>query len=156
MITLSFLLTVMACHSSRQISGTYHSKFAEVMMFGTTIRLRPDSTLQYVFQGDLIYDSATGHYQVRGNKVFVTFDPELRDSTKLYYRFDNMALHTAMYQGMSISYKLLLYTGHHKLFPTRVETGKKVTRERRYNRRRKFIVFGSHYYRRRFYYKRRS
>jgi len=28
----------------------------------------------YVFQGDLIYDSAAGHYQVCGNKVFVTFD----------------------------------------------------------------------------------
>jgi len=155
-IILSCSLLLFACQSSQEIVGTYHSKFAEVMMFGTTIRLRPDSTLNYVFQGDLLYDSATGHYQVRGNKVFVNFDPEAHDSTKLNYRYDDMPLRTTVYRGVPISYKLLLYPGHHKLFPAYVGTDKKISRARRYNRHKKFILFGSHYYRRRFYYKLRE
>jgi hypothetical protein len=39
-------------------------------MFGTTIRLQPDSTLEYIFQGDLMYDSATGRYQQLAIRVF--------------------------------------------------------------------------------------
>ncbi|MBS1602295.1 MAG: hypothetical protein JST42_06470 [Bacteroidetes bacterium] len=123
-------------------------------MFGTTVRLRSDSTLQYVFQGDLLYDSAAGHYQVRGNKVYVLFDKEVRDTGKLYYRFDNMPLRTATYKGAPVQYKLLLYCGHHKLFPAYAATGKKITSARRYSRRRKYLLFGSHYYSRRYYYRR--
>jgi hypothetical protein len=152
LFSLSFIL--LACHSTRQVAGTYHSKFAEMMMFGTTIRLRPDSTLQYVFQGDLMYDSTTGHYQVRGNKVFVTFDPEHHDSTKLYYRFDNMPLRTTIFDGTPFKYKLLWYIGRDKLFAAYAETNKKITRAKRYNKRRKYILFGSHYRQARFYYRR--
>jgi len=122
-------------------------------MFGTTVRLKADHSMQYVFQGDLMYDSATGHYQVYGNKVYVEFDQELKDTNKLYYRFDIMPQKYAYYPGDTIVYKLLLYIGHHKLFPGHADTGLKITKEKGYSKRRKYLVFGSHYYEKRFYYK---
>src|SRR5450432_4157766 len=57
----------LSCGSSKKISGIYHSKFASLGTFGT-ITLRPDSTIVYVFRGDLLYDSAGGHYQAYGPK----------------------------------------------------------------------------------------
>jgi hypothetical protein len=148
-----FGLTISSCHSTRDISGRYHSRFAELYMFGTTIRLKPDQTMQYVFQGDLIYDSATGRYRVYGDKVYVELDKELKDTFKLYYRFDNIPQRYASYKGDTIAYKMLFYVGHNKLFPAYADTGKKVTRAKAYSRRRRYWLFGSHYYRKRFYYK---
>jgi hypothetical protein len=124
-------------------------------MFGTTIRLKPDSTLQYVFQGDLMYDSATGHYHIYDNKVYVSFNRELPDTNKLYYRFDNMPLKTVTYPGVTIQYKLLLYRGHNKLFPGHLEPEKKITREHGYSKHKKYFLFGSHYFSRKFYYKKK-
>lgn len=122
-------------------------------MFGTTIRLRPDHTMQYVFHGDMIYDSATGRYRAYGGKLYVQFDKEVRDTNKLYYRFDDMPQKYAYFKGDTIAYKMLLYIGRNKLFPSYAETGRKVTRDKAYSKRRKFWLFGSHYYRKRFYYK---
>lgn len=154
---MPFLAIVLfSCGSTRPIAGTYHSRFAELYIFGTTVRLKADSTMQYVFQGDLLYDSATGRYQVHGKRVYLEFDREVRDSNKLYYRFDQMPQLYAYYRGDSIPYKMLLYVGRDKLFPAYAETGRKVTREKAYSRRRRFWLFGSHYYTRRFYYKKRE
>jgi len=152
--SLLLSLALFSCSSSKNISGTYHSKFASLGMFGTTVRLKPESRLQYVFQGDLMYDSATGHYQVYGNKIYVLFDREKKDTNKLYYRFDNMPVKTTIYKGDTIQYKLLLYCGHNKLFPGHFETGRKITTAKGYSRRRKYLFFGSHYHSRRYYYKR--
>jgi hypothetical protein len=157
---VSYLMPALAlalgsCGPARPIAGTYHSKFAELYMFGTTVRLKVDSTMQYIFQGDLLYDSATGRYLVRGNRVYLEFDREVRDSNKLYYRFDNMPQRYAFYRGDSIPYKMLVYVGRNKLFPAHVGTAKKITRAKSYSKRRKFWFFGSHYYTRRFYYKKR-
>ena len=147
-------LALFSCSSSKTITGTYHSKFASLGMFATTVRLKPDSSLQYVFRGDMIYDSATGHYQVYGDKVYILFDKELKDPSKFYHRFDDMPLRTTTYKGDTIQYKLLLYRGHNKLFPGHYATGKKITRARGYSRRRKYLFFGSHYRSKRYYYRR--
>ena len=80
----------------------------------------------------------------------------VRDSNKLNYRFDDMPQLYAYYRGDSIPYKMLLYVGRDKLFPAHAETGRKVTREKAYSRRRSFWLLGSHYYTRRFYYKKRE
>jgi hypothetical protein len=93
------VLTLFSCRSSQHLTGTYHSRFAELMMFGTTVRLKADHSMQYVFQGDLIYDSATGRYLVHGNKVYVEFDKEPVDTNKLYYRYDNMSQKICLLQG---------------------------------------------------------
>lgn len=151
---LLILLAMFSCSSSKNIAGTYHSKFAVHGFFGTTVRLKSDSTLEYVFQGDLMYDSTTGRYQVYDDKLYITFDKESPDTNRLYYRFENMPLKTIIYFGDTIQYKLFYYIGHNKLFPAHVETGKKVSKASGYSKRRKYILFGSHYYERRYYYKR--
>src|SRR5205085_2526607 len=79
-------------------------------------------------------------------KLYLNFDKELQDTNRLYYRFDNMPLKTEVYSGDTIKYKLSYVVGHDKLFPIHVETGKKVTKARKYNKRKKYIFFGSHYY----------
>jgi hypothetical protein len=156
-ITTSFSLLILfglfSCSSTKNIAGTYRSKFAVHGFFGTTVRLKSDSTLEYVFKGDLMYDSTTGHYQIYNDKLYMNFDKELPDTNKLYYRFDNMPLKKLVYSGDTIWYKLFCYIGHNKLFPAHVETGKKVTKARGYSKRRKYIVFGSHFYDRRYFYK---
>ena len=134
-----FLCGVFSCRSTKNIAGTYRNKFSVVRFFGTTIRLTRDSSLQYVFQGDLMYDSATGHYHVFNNRIYINFDKELPDTNKMYYRFDNMPLNTIMYSGDTIKFKLSYYIGHDKLFPIHVETGKKVTKARKYSKRKKYI-----------------
>jgi hypothetical protein len=150
----SLLFGLFACSTSKNIAGTYRSKFAIHGFFGTTVRLKSDSTLEYVFKGDLMYDSTTGHYQVYDDKLYITFDKELPDTNKLYYRFNEMPLKTIAYSSRTISYKLFYYIGHNKIYPAHVETGKKVDRARGYSKRKKFFFFGSHYYDRRYYYKR--
>jgi len=153
-VFLLILCSIFSCGSTKNIAGTYHTNFADLGFFGTTVRLRSDSTLQYVFQGDLMYDSTTGRYTVKENKVYIRFDKEVPDTTKLYYRFDNMPLKTAFVEGDSVLYQSFLYIGHKKLFFAHAETGKKVTKARRYNKRKKYLLFGSHYYKRRWYLKR--
>ena len=149
-----FLCGVFSCNSTKNIAGTYRNKFAVANFFGTTIRLMPDSSLQYVFQGDLMYDSTTGKYHVADNKLYINFDKELPDTNKMYYRFDNMQLKTLVYSGDTIKYKLSYVIGHNKLFPIHIETAKKVTKARKYNKRKKYILFGSHYYDKRYCLKR--
>ena len=150
-IIILLLCGLFSCSSTNNIEGTYCSKFAILNFFGTTIRLMKDSSLQYVFQGDLIYDSVTGHYQVTDKRLFINFDKELQDTSKLYYRFDNIPLKTLVYSGDTIKYKLSFWIGHDKLFPILTEAGKRMTKAKKYNRRKKYIFFGSHYYKRRYY-----
>lgn len=150
---LLFALTLCSCGPSRDLSGRYHSRFAELFMFGTTIRLKPDHSMQYVFKGDMLYDSTTGRYRVYGRKLYVEFDKEIPDTNKLYYRFDNMPQRYAYVKGDTIAYKKLFYIGRNKLFPAYSATGKKITRDKAYRKRRKYWLFGSRIYMKRFYYK---
>jgi hypothetical protein len=150
---LLILCSMLSCNSTKNIAGMYYTNFADLGFFGTTIRLQPDSTLQYVFQGDMIYDSTTGHFTVRDHYVYISFDKEVPDSTRLYYRFDNMPVKRALIEGDSIRYQSFLYIGDNKLFFAHAETGKKVTKATRYNKRKRYLFFGSHYYKRRWYLK---
>ena len=153
---LLFLCGIVSCSSTKNIAGIYRNKFAVANFFGTTIRLLSDSSLQYVFQGDLMYDNITGQYHVTDNKLYINFDKELRDTNKMYYRFDNMQLKTFVRSGDTIKYKLSYYIGHEKLFPIHIDTKKKITKARKYNKRKKYILFGSHYYDKRYYLKRQK
>ena len=84
------VFSMFSCGSTKSIAGTYYIDFASLGFFGTTVRLYPDSTLQYVFQGDLMYDSTTGKYTVRDEKVYTRCDKEVLDTTKLQYQFDSI------------------------------------------------------------------
>lgn len=152
--TLASLLT--ACRTSRDITGTYRSKFATGGFFTTKVQLNADSTLQYVFQGDLEYEKATGHYRVDGNKLYILFDKEVPDSDRPYHQFDVMPVKSITHNGNPIDYQMSLYIGHYKLFPANINTGKKVTRATGYSKRRKYFLWGSHYFKRRYYYKKKG
>ena len=144
-----FLCGVFSCSSTKNITGTYRDKFP-VAGFFHTIRLRQDNSLQYVFQGDLIYDSIIGHYRILNKKLYINFDEELSDTNTMSNLF-NAPIKRIVEFGDTIQYKLSYYIGHDKLFPIHVVTGKKVTKARKYNKRKKFILFGSHYYDKRYY-----
>lgn len=150
---LCLLLEISSCSMSNNITGTYQNKFAILGFFGTTIRLFPDSTLQYVFQGDLMYDSITGHYQVFQNKLYLNFDKEARKTDKSNYQYDDMPLKQDIFPRDTIQFKISYYIGHNKLFPIHFKTGDKITKERKYNKRKKYLLFGSHYYNKRYYLK---
>lgn len=152
--TLAALLS--SCGTSKDITGTYRSKFAVGGFFTTKVQLNADSTLQYIFEGDLEYEKATGHYRVDGNKLYILFDKEEPDSDFPYHRFDVMPLKNVTHNGNRIDYQKILYIGHHKLFPANIDTEKKVTRDQGAFRRRKYFLWGSHYFKRRFYYKKKS
>lgn len=151
---LASLLT--ACSTSNDITGTYRSKFATGGFFTTKVQLNADSTLQYVFEGDLEYEKATGHYRVDGNKLYILFDKEEPDSERPYHRFDVLPVKSLTLNGNRIDYQLSLYIGHHKLFPANKKTGKKVTRDTGYSKRKKYLLWGSHYFKRRYYYKKKA
>ncbi|HEU4554274.1 MAG TPA: hypothetical protein VFS25_15620 [Chitinophaga sp.] len=154
-IFILVLCGAFSCRPARNVAGTYRSKFAVYGFFRTTIRLKPDSTLEYVFRGDLMYDSTTGHYKVIGNKVYINLDQQPTDSYHLHYRFDDLPLKRFVHSEDTIRYKVLCYIGHKKLFPAHTETGKKVTKAKGYSKRKKYLVFGSHFYERRYFYERR-
>lgn len=147
--------TLISCSSSKNLTGTYRSKFATGGFFTTQVQLHTDSTLQYVFEGDLEYEKATGHYRVVGNKLYILFDKEEPDSERPYHQLDVMPLRQVTINGSRIDYQMFLYIGHNKLFPALMKTGKKVTRATGYSKRRKYILWGSHYYKRRYYYKKK-
>ncbi|HVU98360.1 MAG TPA: hypothetical protein VHE34_24215 [Puia sp.] len=147
---LAAMLT--SCGASKNLTGAYRSKFAIGGFFTTDIRLNADSTLQYVVQGDLQYEKATGHYRVFGKKLYILFDKEKPDSEMPYHQFDVMPVKQDTVDGNRIDYQKFLYIGHNKLFPAQVKTGKKLTRNTGYSKRRKYFFWGSHYYKRRYYY----
>lgn len=146
-----FFFGLTSCSSTKNVAGTYRNNFAVLNFFGTTIRLMQDSSLQYVFQGDLMYDSITGCYTIYGDKLYLNFDKERQDTNKLYSRFDIMPIKTVVHLGDTLKYKMSLVIGHKKLFLINSTTGTKVTKAKKYHKRKKFIFFGSHYYNKRYY-----
>jgi hypothetical protein len=117
-IFLFLLLNLYSCGSSNVLVGTYRSKFAVHGFFGTTIRLSQDSTFQYVFKGDLMYDSSTGRYQVHRDKVYLTFGKVVSDvNTMPYTNTSNMPVKEVVASGDTIHYQRFFYIRRNKLFP---------------------------------------
>jgi hypothetical protein len=65
-------------------------------------------------------------------------------------------LYRSVYKGNAILYQRFCYYWTQETFFSHAVTSKKVTKARRYNKRKKYLLFGSHYYKRRWYLKRRS
>ena len=105
----------------------------------TRLKLKPDSTFEYRYRGDMMFDTATGHYTIGGKKILLTYDTVPADKLDLS-RNNNHSLH-------------VYYIGHDKLFES-YQDGKIARRATRYNKRKQFIIFGSHYYKRKWYLKR--
>ena len=149
------LLLCAACNSPRKLEGTYVSKFAELGMFGTSVKLKEGNQFEYRFRGDLMFDTASGSYTVKDEKLYLEFkrkendNPLSLDLSAEPTRYDTV-------HGVPIKYHRFYYIGKDKLFPTHIETGKKVTKAHGFSKRRKYFLFGPHYFNRRFYLKKVS
>lgn len=150
------LFGLISCSSTKNIAGKYGTNFATMGFFGTTIKLKQDSTLEYIFGGDMIYHHVTGHYKIYDHKVYMVFDKEKLDSNFASGSLFTDTLYKTVYLGDTIVYQTFCYIGHNKLFFAYAQTGKKITRAKRYCKRKKYLFFGRHYYKRRWYLKRRS
>ena len=150
------LFGLISCVTTKNIAGKYGTNFADMGFFGTTIKLKQDSTLEYMFGGDMIHHHITGHYKIYDHKVYMVFDKEILDTNFALGLFFPDTLYKTVFKGDTILYQSFCYIGHNKLFFAHAQTGKKITKARRYNKRKKYLLFGSHYYKRRWYLKRRS
>jgi hypothetical protein len=146
-----FLCGLFSCSSTKNIAGKYATNFASLGFFGTTIILKPDSTLSYKFSGDLIYHLVTGTYKVSNNRIYMLFDKEIMDTNFVNSPLFDDTIHLAISKNDTIRYQRYFYTGHNKLFFSNYKTGERITKAKRYNRRKKFLFFGSHYYTKRHY-----
>ena len=146
-----FLCGIFSCSSTKNITGKYATNFASLGFFGTTIILKPDNTLSYKFSGDMIYHFVTGSYKVSDNKIYMLFDKEILDTNFVRSSLFDDTIHIATSKDDTIRYQRYFYIGHDKLFFSNYKTGEKITKAKRYNRRKKFLLFGSHYYKKRHY-----
>jgi hypothetical protein len=78
-----FLLELFSCDSTKNITGTYQSNFAEAGFISTKIILNKDSTFGYLKQGDMMYDTAFGFYQIKSQHLVLNFEKPKFD-TSLY------------------------------------------------------------------------
>jgi hypothetical protein len=157
LLTASFFIFLfiglISCSSSKNIKGTYRNKFAVGGFFGTTIKLMRNDSLEFIFQGDLFYDKIIGHYQVSSDTLFITFDKEVSDTNTRSAVF-NTPLKTFVKNTDTIKYNSAYLIGHNKLFPINSSTGKKISKAKKYNKRKKYVLFGSHFYNKRYCLKR--
>ena len=150
-ITLILLCFFASCTSTKPIFGTYKTNFADLGFFGTTLILKPDSTFNYTFSGDLIHDQGKGIFTVNRNRVFLNFIGSVSDSIESSDRFSLMPQLSVSEDNRIIVYKEALYIGHKKLFFAHATTGEKVSRASKYNKRKKYILWGTHYYKKRWF-----
>ena len=80
---LTFFLGLISCSSTKNISGTYRSNFADLGMFITKLTLKSDSSFEYRFRGDLIFDTATGRYNIENRKLILVYDSRPIDTSGL-------------------------------------------------------------------------
>ena len=107
-LTLIFWLVTSlftSCYPVKPIHGVYYLKFAELSMIGSRLTLNSDSSFEYVTGGDMMYDSATGHYTVIKNKIYIFFNQEAKRDLKLYYSFDTLPVRTIRHSGYTIRFK---------------------------------------------------
>jgi hypothetical protein len=151
---LPFLLC--SCSSTKNIEGIYRSRFAVSGFFGTKVNLRSDSTFTYRMRGDLVYDTAAGHYQTFNSYVILNYKPLAADSSAEYNSAREMvAVHEAITGNHNLHEPTRYLIGYKKLFLTD-KKGHKVKRQWGYSRHKRYILFGSHWHMKRYYLKKVS
>jgi len=146
------LLGLFSCSSTLNIPGTYRSNFADLGFFMTNIKLKSDSSFEYRFSGDMIFDTATGRYHIKHRRLIFTYDPRPIDTSRLAnlrrmgFKLDSTLNHPKSDAGLPH----IFYIRDSKLFSS-IEDGKIVKRAMTYNKTKKYLFFGSHYYKRKWY-----
>lgn len=154
---ISFALPVcvlLSCHSSKNIAGTYRSKFAVNGFFGIRVNLNPDSTFNYRMSGDLVYDTAAGQFQIRQRVLILNYRPLSIDTTSEHAITEgSISVHEAITGNRNLHGPAKYIIGYHKLFLID-KNGYKLKRQWGYSKCRRYILFGKHWYMRRYYLKR--
>ena len=145
-LLIGLLQTSTSCKTTKNIFGTYRSKFAVIGFFGTRITLNNDSTFTYRMRGDLSYDTASGSYTTQGRLLILTAKQPPVDSANI--------ITYELTASSSINRKPVKYLiGSNKIFETDLK-GEKVNKEIGYFRHKKYILFGKKMYSKRYYLKR--
>ena len=139
-------IVLVSCISTKNFVGTYRSNFAELGFFITRLKLNSDSTFEYKFRGDMIYDTASGHYRVYHRKLILTYYPRPLDTTGLAF-MDSVANKIGIELSASFDDKRphIYYLGNKKLFES-IKDGIIVKKAFGYSKTKKYLLFGSHYY----------
>jgi hypothetical protein len=153
-IIVAALLGLISCSSTKNIAGAYRSNFADLGFFVTRIKLKPDSSFEYRFRGDLMFDTATGKYRLDRRKLILTYDPRPIDTSGLsYMRSIGFKFNEPFNLKSDVGLPHVYYIGHHKLFGS-YKDGKIVRKAEGYSKRKKYLLFGTNYYKRKHYLKR--
>jgi hypothetical protein len=153
-ILLTIFLGLISCSSTKNISGTYRSNFADLGMFITKVTLKSDSSFKYRFRGDLIFDTAAGRYRIDNRKLILIYDPRPIDTSGLStMRSMGFKLDSPLTLKSDAGLPHIFYIRRNKLFHSRQDEGI-VKRATKYNKTKKYLFFGNHYYKRKWYLKR--
>jgi hypothetical protein len=153
-LLFSVLIGLSSCHSVKDVTGRYRSKFAVNGFFSTTIILNTDSTFGYRMRGDMMFDTSNGTYQVEKKYVILKHER---------FRLDTAGMTEEQKHGVVISYALstnlhLNDQGKYKIKGSKLffcdSNGFMFKKAFGHSKRRKFLLFGSHWYKRRYYLKR--
>lgn len=155
-LTLSvfLLITFISCNSTKDISGTYRSKFAVLGFFGTRVVLNSDSSFTYRIRGDVSYDTAAGQYTIQRKFLILNYRPLISDSTQDSFSGEaSLYIHEAITGNKNLHEPSMYLIGHNKLFLTD-SLGNKVRTQWGYSRFKRYLLFGKRWYYRRYYLKR--
>jgi hypothetical protein len=152
----SFLLLASAllgaCQASAPVSGVYHSNFARHGFFVTAIHFAPDSTFTYHFEGDLLYDNATGTYRLKHDTLYLTYRPDEPPAPdSLLQRYGIVVPDSTLSNPAAVSRPARLWYTSHKLYGV-TKQGAVVRRAMGYSRNRKWLFWGESYLKPRPYY----
>jgi hypothetical protein len=142
---------ITSCTYPKNLTGTYRSNFTCTGVPMTMIKLKPDSTFEYLIKGDQVHDSAEGRFQISGNRLFLSSIWEKTGA----YRWTRLEREPKIFKPGpdSMEYQAIYFLGNRKLFKGNFETGKKITSVVVYEERRKFIFFRTHHHKKRWYLK---
>jgi hypothetical protein len=138
-----------SCNSERNITGTYRSNFAEMGFFSSKLKLKPDSSFEYYFRGDLIFDTATGNYCISKRKLILTYDQTPIDTSQFVY-LRALGFNFDTPQRSDENHSHIYYIRKNKLYVS-FQDGKIVRKAHGYSERKKYVLFGTHYFKMRYY-----
>ena len=150
---LTVFIGLISCNTTLNIPGTYRSNFADLGFFVTNIKLKSDSSFEYRFRGDLIFDTATGRYKIEKRKLILTYDPRPIDTSGLsYMRSIGFKIDSPSTSKSDAGLPHIFYIRNKKLYGS-YQDGKIVKRATTYHKTRKYLFFGNHYYKKKSYLK---
>lgn len=153
-ILLSLSLGLISCSSTKNINGTYRSNFADLGMFITKVVLKNNSSFEYRFSGDLIFDTATGRFTIEHRKLILIYGPRPIDTSGLStMRSLGLKLDSPLILKSEASLPHVFFIRKNKLFNS-YQDEHIIKRATKYNKTKKYLLFGSHYYKRKWYLKR--